>query len=150
MISLPKSWMLIPNCSYRRRLIHCKIHEFRWADNSTCQIDRTALWESTQRQKLPIPTMMMLPKSWPLNRDGSCRRHLIHCKNYEFWWVNNSISEPSWPHCSSDYQHSGKSNQYLLWYRCQNPGRLFPLAPIAATCFKRCSFVSHREKCNLL
>ena len=22
--------------------------------------------------------------SWPLNRDGSCRWHLIHCKNHEF------------------------------------------------------------------
>ena len=37
-------------------------------------------WESTQRQKRQIPTMMSLPQSWPLNRDGSCRRHLIQCK----------------------------------------------------------------------
>ena len=92
-----QSWMLIHNCSCSRHLIQWKNHEFLWVNKSTCQIDRTALMRIQKRQ---IPKMMSLPKSWPLNRDGSCRRHLIQCKNHGFRLVNNSTSEPKRLYCS--------------------------------------------------
>lgn len=127
---------------------YAKIMSFLESTNLHAKSTAQHWWEFTQRQKRLIRTIMSLPKSWPLNRDGSCRRHLIRCKNHGFRWVINSTSEPNRPHCSYDYRHSGKSSLYLPWNRCRNPGCRFAMAPTAETCFKQSSDKKKRRSEN--